>query len=158
MDPPKRGLAEVKVVAQRTAAPPPVAVPERRDGGPSSLVGSRNRVRGLRQAFFFHLLAGSLVVSVPLLLVLGIGLTYLSGQQITQSAADQAGVNASSAAIALTDWVGERQRELSQVARNVQDQVDNPGFATSVQGLGPVYPHFKVLEIVNRNGMHRKRH
>jgi methyl-accepting chemotaxis protein len=143
----------VKVVAHRTAVAPLIAFPEKRDAGPAPSVGIRNRVRRLRQAFFFHLLAGSLVVSVPLLLVLGIGLTYLSGQQITQSAADQAGVNASSAAIALTDWVAERQRELSQVARNVQDEVDNPGFASSVQGLGPVYPHFNVLEVVNRSGM-----
>jgi methyl-accepting chemotaxis protein len=129
-----------------------IAFPASRDGDPAPSVGIGSRVRRLRRAFFFHLLAGSLVVSVPLLLVLGIGLTYLSGQQITQSATDQASVNATSAAIALTDWVGERQRELSQVARSVQDQLDNPAFTTSIQGLGPVYPNFKVLEIVNRDG------
>jgi methyl-accepting chemotaxis protein len=130
-----------------------IALPASRGGDPAPSVGIGSRVRGLRHAFFFHLLAGSLVVSVPLLLVLGIGLTYLSGQQITQSATDQASVNASSAAIALTDWVGERQRELSQVARSVQDQVDSPELAASIRGLGSVYPNFKVLEIVNRTGM-----
>ena len=129
-----------------------IALPAIRGGDSAPSVGIVSRVRRLRHAFFFHLLAGSLAVSIPLLMALGIGLTYLSGQQITQSATDQAGVNAGSAAIALTDWVGERQRELSQVARSVQDQVDNPALATSIQGLGSVYPNFKVLEIVNRTG------
>jgi methyl-accepting chemotaxis protein len=130
-----------------------IALPASRGGDSAPSVGIVSRVRRLRHAFFFHLLAGSLAVSIPLLMALGIGLTYLSGQQITQSATDQAGVNAGSAAIALTDWVGERQRELSQVARSVQDQLDKPAFATSIQGLGPVYPNFKVLEVVNRDGM-----
>jgi methyl-accepting chemotaxis protein len=129
-----------------------IALPAIRGGDSAPSVGIVSRVRRLRHAFFFHLLAGSLAVSIPLLMVLGIGLTYLSGQQITQSAIDQASANASSAAIALTDWVGERQRELSQVARSVEGQVDNPALATSIQGLGSVYPNFKVLEIVNRNG------
>jgi methyl-accepting chemotaxis protein len=129
-----------------------IALPASRGGDSAPSVGIVSRVRRLRHAFFFHLLAGSLAVSIPLLMALGIGLTYLSGQQITQSATDQAGVNAGSAAIALTDWVGERQRELSQVARSVQDKVDRPGLATSIQGLGSVYPNFKVLEIVNRDG------
>jgi methyl-accepting chemotaxis protein len=34
----------------------------------------------------------------------------------------------------------------------VQDLVDGPGVAATVQGLGAVYPNFKLLEIVNRNG------
>jgi methyl-accepting chemotaxis protein len=129
-----------------------IALPARRDSDSAPSVGIGRRLRGFRHAFFFQLLAGCLAVSLPLLLALSIGLTYLSSQRITQSASDQAGANASSAALALSDWVTERQRELSQVARRAQDQVDNPGLATTIQGLGAVYPNFRVLEIVDRTG------
>jgi methyl-accepting chemotaxis protein len=129
-----------------------IALPARRDGDSAPSAGIGHWVRGSRHAFFFQLLAGCLAVSLPLLLALSIGLTYLSAQRITQNASDQATISADSAAIALSDWVGERQRELSQVARNAQDQVDNPALPTAVQGLGPVYPNFKVLEIADRTG------
>src|SRR5258708_1229309 len=115
-------------------------------------MGLGHRVRDLRHAFSFQLLAGTLAVSLPLLLGLSIGLTYLSAQQITLAASDHAGANASSAAIAVSDWVAERQRELSQVARGEQDQVDSPGIASTIRGLGAVYPNFKLVEIVDRTG------
>jgi len=130
----------------------PIVLPARRDGdsAPSFRLGPR--LRGFEDAFFFRLLAGSLAVSLPLLLVLSISLTVLSSQRITQGASDQSAANAHSAAVALADWVGERQRELSQVARGVQDQVDSPGLPTVIQALGPVYPNFTVIELVNSGG------
>jgi len=129
-----------------------IALPARRDGDSAPSMGLGHRVRDLRHAFFFQLLAGTLAVSLPLLLGLSIGLTYLSAQQITLAASDHAGANASSAAIAVSDWVAERQRELSQVARGEQDQVDSPGIASTIRGLGAVYPNFKLVEIVDRTG------
>ncbi|HEY8811281.1 MAG TPA: methyl-accepting chemotaxis protein [Candidatus Dormibacteraeota bacterium] len=130
----------------------PIALPTRRDGDPAPSFRFVPKLPGFGDAFFFRLLAGSLAVSLPLLLLLSISLTILSSQRITQGASDQAAANAHSAAVALADWVGERQRELSQVARGVQDEVDSPGLSTAIQELGPVYPNFTVIELVNPGG------
>ena len=53
--------------------------------------------------FFLRLLAGTLAVSLPVMLALSIGLTYLSSQRITDSAAASTRDNASNAALRLSD-------------------------------------------------------
>ena len=114
----------------------------------------KRRFAGLRSQhpFFLRLLAGSLAVSIPVMLGLSIGLTYLSSQRIVAAASSATGDNAGNAALRLSDWYGERQRELAQVARIVSDQVDSPTIANTIQGLGPVYPTFTVIELVDLAG------
>jgi methyl-accepting chemotaxis protein len=112
------------------------------------------RLSGLsrQHPFFLRLLAGTLAVSLPVMLALSIGLTYLSAQRITSAASVATEDNAGSAALRLSDWYGERQRELAQVARIVQDEVGSAGLAATIQGLGPVYPTFTVIELVDPTG------
>jgi methyl-accepting chemotaxis protein len=126
---------------------------------PAESVGTSAPVRKRRsggilgqQPFFLRLLAGCLAVSLPVMLALSVGLTYLSAQRITNSATTSTRDNASNAALRLSDWYGERQRELQQVARIVQDQVDSPSISTQIQGLGPVYTNFTVIELVDPAG------
>jgi methyl-accepting chemotaxis protein len=83
------------------------------------------------------------------MLGLSIGLTYLSSQRTVDAAFAATGSNANNAALRLGDWFGERQRELAQVARIVADEVDSATIAASIQGLGPVYPNFTVIELVD---------
>ena len=134
------------------AKPLPLALPVEpvRDSVPAP----KRRLAVLRSQhpFFLRLLAGSLAVSVPVMLGLSIGLTYLSSQRTIEAASTATGDNAGNAALRLTDWYGERQRELAQVARIVADQVDSPGIANTIQGLGPVYPTFTVIEMVDLAG------
>ena len=70
--------------------------------------------------FFLRLLAGSLAVSIPVMLGLSIGLTYLSSQRIVAAASSATGDNAGNAALRLSDWYGERQRELAQVVSGLR--------------------------------------
>jgi methyl-accepting chemotaxis protein len=131
----------------------PIALPARRDGDSAPPLGIGRLVSGFRHGFFSRLLAGSLAVSLPLLLGLSFGLTYLSSQQATKDAGLHATANARSAALRLSDWTGERQRELAQVARLVEDRVDSPGISAEIQGLGPVYPNFTAIELVDPAGI-----
>ena len=105
-----------------------------------------------RRSFFFRLLAGSLAVSLPVMIALTIGHSYLATKRIGYFTSAQAEANAYNAALRLADWTAERQRELAQVARGISDQVDNPGISAQIQGLGPVYPNFTVIELVNLAG------
>ena len=105
-----------------------------------------------RRSFFSRLLAGSLAVSLPVMLALTIGHSYLATQRIVRFTSAQSEANASNAALRLADWTAERQRELAQVARGIADQVDNPGISEQIQGLGPVYPNFTVIELVDLTG------
>jgi methyl-accepting chemotaxis protein len=114
-----------------------------------------SRRRGIlygQYPFFLRLLAGTLAVSLPVMLALSIGLTYLSLQRTTDSAGAEAAANAASAALRLSDWTIERQRELAQVARAVADEVDGATIAAQVQGLGPVYPDFTQIQVVDLAG------
>lgn len=63
-----------------------------------------------RQSFFFRLLAGSLAVSLPVMLALTIGHSYLATQRIVRYTSAQSEANASNAALRLADWTAERQR------------------------------------------------
>jgi len=114
----------------------------------------KRRLAALRSQhpFFLRLLAGSLAVSIPVMLGLSIGLTYLSSQRIIDAATIESADNANNAALRLSDWYGERQRELAQVARIVGGQVDDATIAATIQGLGPVYPTFTVIELVDTAG------
>ena len=105
-----------------------------------------------QRSFFLQLLAGTLAVSVPMMLALSISLTYLASQRIGDYASEQSAANASSAAFRLSDWTGERQRELAQVARSATDQVDSPDLSNEILGLGPAYPNFIVIEVVDLGG------
>ena len=84
---------------------------------------------------------------------LSIGLTYLSSQLIGEAASRTTATDAANAALSVTTWYGERLRELAQVARIVSDNVDSPAMAASIQGLGPVYPNFTVIELVDTKGV-----
>ena len=105
-----------------------------------------------RYGFFFRLLAGSLAISLPVMLALSIGLTYLASQWIGEDASARATADASGAALSLSDWYGERQSELTQIARGVVDQVGSPDLPAEIKALGPVYPNFTVIEIVDPSG------
>jgi methyl-accepting chemotaxis protein len=102
--------------------------------------------------FFLRLLAGSLAVSIPVMLGLSIGLTYLSSQRIVDAASIATRDNASNAALRLSVWYAERERELAQIARIVANEVDSATISATIQGLGPVYPTFTVIELVDAAG------
>ena len=112
----------------------------------------RRRLSLGRYPLFYRLLAGSLAVSLPVMLALSIGLSYLAAQQIGSDVSALEASNASGAAIRLTDWANERQRELNQVARGFTNEVDSAFIAAETSALGPVYPNFTVIEIVNPAG------
>jgi methyl-accepting chemotaxis protein len=120
----------------------------------SSAPRPRRRLAGLRSQhpFFLRLLAGTLGISIPVMLGLSIGLTYLSSQRIVDAASTATSDNASNAALRLSVWYGERERELAQIARIVSTEVDSTTIAATIQGLGPVYPTFTVIELVDAAG------
>ena len=130
----------------------PIAFPARRDGDIAPLMGIGRLTLGFRQGFFLQLLAGTLAVSLPVMLALSIGLSYLASQRISDDASARAAANASSAALELSSFLGERQRDLAQISRGATDLVDSPGISAQIQGLGPVYPNFTVIELVDTQG------
>lgn len=129
--------------------PLPLAQTAESVSGSAPAVKRRRGILAGQHPFFVRLLAGSLAVSVPVMLGLSIGLTYLSTQRIATAAATAAGDNASSAALGLSEWIAERQRELAQVARVVKDEVHSAGIATEIPGLASVYPDFTVIEVLD---------
>jgi len=135
--------------------PLPLAQPAESVNGSAPVVRRRRTSRAGQQPFFLRLLAGSLAASVPVMLALSIGLTYLSSQRIAASASTSVRVNARNAALRVSDWYQERQRDLVQIATVVRDQVDSAGTATAIRSLGAVDPktaNFVRVEVINAAG------
>jgi methyl-accepting chemotaxis protein len=130
----------------------PVALPTRRDGDSAPRLGLGGRLRGSGDAFLFRLLAGTLAISLPVMLSLSIGLTYLASQTIVGDASARAAANASGAALVLSDYTADRGREMAQVAQIAVDRMDSVSVNSLLLNLGPLYPDFAVIEVVDTAG------
>jgi methyl-accepting chemotaxis protein len=129
----------------------PVALPARRDGDSAPRVGIRQLLGGFGDSFFFRLLAGTLAVSLPVMLALSIGLSYVASQRIVDSASTREAVNAAGAALVVTDFTNNRQRELTRLAL-ISSERAGGDVGKLFLDLGPLYPDFAVIELVDTSG------
>jgi methyl-accepting chemotaxis protein len=102
--------------------------------------------------FFMRVLAGSLLVSLPVIAVLGF-LMFSQGVQITTDAATARTQAAAAAAVVrVNSWVGERSAELRQVAQNSIDKYGHPGSTPARLQMTDEGPAFDGIEIVDNSG------
>jgi methyl-accepting chemotaxis protein len=140
--------------------------------GPSADRGSRARVQSIRvlepipaqrrelpaparrkwDTFFMRVLAGSLLVSLPVIAILGF-LMFTQGKQIaTDAATARTQAMAAGAAVRINSWVDERASELRLVAQNSVDHYSQPGPNVSRLVMTDVGPAFDGIEIVDTAG------
>jgi methyl-accepting chemotaxis protein len=130
----------------------PIVLPTRRDGDSTPDVGIRQRLGGFGDSFFFRLLAGTLAVSLPVMLSLGIGLNYQASQRIVNNASVRQSTAAAGAAVVLSEYADDRLLELAQVARIAANPGDGARVGNLLLSLGPLYPDFAVIELVDTAG------
>ena len=111
------------------AKPLPLALPVEPVDGPAPTPRRRRALLGEKHPFFLRLLAGSLAVSIPVMLGLSIGLTYLSSQRIVEAASRTTGTEAAPAARRGTSGGGGGRGGLAQGARIAGENVDAPALA-----------------------------
>src|SRR3984893_9593700 len=82
--------------------------------------------------FFMRVLAGALLISLPMVVVLGTVVFTQGAKTNTDAATLQTQVIATSAATRISDWLSERQSDLRLIARNSIDRVGQIDLTTSV--------------------------
>jgi methyl-accepting chemotaxis protein len=116
-----------------------------------SLVPSRWTPWRRLDSYFARMLAGSLGVSVPIFVAVGLLITNFAIQTTTDQASARSQAVAQAAAYRVDDWVVERQGELAQLARDVADRVTGPGGVTTAEVQARIR-NFDEIEIVEPGG------
>jgi len=91
--------------------------------------------------------AGILLVSIPLAVVLGFVMASWSAQTSIGQTKARAEATAESAAVRITDWVGERQAELRILAFAQVGTVDTPSVQTNLTAAMPSHREFESVQI-----------
>src|ERR1700687_4133269 len=96
-------------------------------GSPSMKVWRR------ADSYFVRMLAGSIGVSVPLFVAVGILVTNFAIQTSTSQASARSQALAQAAALRVDDWVVERQGELDQLAHDVAGRLAGANAVTTAE-------------------------
>ncbi|HEV2036396.1 MAG TPA: HAMP domain-containing methyl-accepting chemotaxis protein [Candidatus Dormibacteraeota bacterium] len=119
--------------------------------------GPSGAPRGSRQpawmgSYFLRVLAGALIVTIPISVILAFLVSNWSAQTSTDQAKARSEVAAENAAVRITDWVSERKAELRGLALGEAGHVGSPSEAAAMLGTAVAHPDFVTLEVVNPTG------
>ena len=102
-------------------------------------------------SYFVRMLAGSLGVSVPIIVIVGLLISNFAIQTTTDQASTRSQAAAQAAAYRVDDWVVERQGELGQLAHDVADRLSGPGVVTTNEVQSRI-KNFDEIAIVDATG------
>jgi methyl-accepting chemotaxis protein len=117
-------------------------------------IGASIRRRGRKpwDSFFARVLAGSLLVSLPVVAALGL-LTFNEGVQIsTDAATARTQATAEATAVRIGAWLGERKGELRQIALDSTNRIGKAGSSSIIARPPDADPAFEAIEIVDTTG------
>jgi methyl-accepting chemotaxis protein len=96
--------------------------------------------------------AGILLVSIPLSVILGFVMANWSAQTIIEQTKARAEATAEGGAVRITDWVSERQAELRSLAQLNSDQLSQPWVPARLQAAVGAHPSFETIQIFDTTG------
>jgi methyl-accepting chemotaxis protein len=117
--------------------------------------GATRAPRGWKRAFdsySIRIVAGVLLVSIPISVVLGVVMSSWSVQTSVDQAKNQSDVAAENAAAQITNWVSEREAELRDLALSEVGNVGSPSTARDMLGASGAHGAFATLEVVDPAG------
>jgi methyl-accepting chemotaxis protein len=103
--------------------------------------------------YSIRVVAGLLVVSIPISIVLGFMMANWSAQTAIDQAKARVEASAESSAVRINDWVAERQAELRHVAADQVGQISSPGLNVSLLASIASHPNFEALQVSDAKGM-----
>jgi methyl-accepting chemotaxis protein len=102
--------------------------------------------------FFMRILGGSLLVSLPMVVVLGAVVFTQGAKANTDAATVQAQTIATSAATRISDWMSERESDLRIIARDSVDHVGQVDLTTRVQTVTSSGFPFDAIAVADPTG------
>jgi methyl-accepting chemotaxis protein len=142
----RRGPPQVRPPETPTPALRLVKAPQK------AMVTSRRGWWRWVDSYSIRVVAGVLLVSIPISVVLGIGMNNWSIQTVTDLAKARVEASAESSAVRINDWVAERQAELRHVATEQVGQVSSPSLDANLVASMASHPNFEALQVSDVKG------
>jgi methyl-accepting chemotaxis protein len=143
----RRGPPHVRPPDARTPALRLVKAPQ-----PVSDTSRRTTRWRWLESYSIRVVAGVLLVSIPISVVLGIGVNNWSIQTVTDLAKARVEASAESTAVRIDDWVAERQAELRHVAADQVGQLSSPGLNANLVASIASHPNFEAVQVSDLKG------
>jgi methyl-accepting chemotaxis protein len=125
---------------------------ERTGGGRETVRGWRRRGLLRSRSYRYRLIAGMLVVLLPLMVVLASLLAARAANSLTAASERKGQSVARAVAAHLTDWLSERRQNLSVIAAQAADRIHDPANTTLITHIDKTYRDFTVIEITDLTG------
>jgi methyl-accepting chemotaxis protein len=103
-------------------------------------------------SYSIRVVAGLLLVSIPIAILLGFVMATWSAQTAIDQTKARVEASAESSAVRINDWVGERQAELRTVATDQVGQISSPGLNADLVASMASHPNFDALQISDAKG------
>ena len=97
--------------------------------------------------------AGLLLVSVPVSVLLGLVVSNFSTQTSIEQAKSRAQATAQTTAVRVVDWVTERKAQLRAIAQTNVGQLTKPGLNARLMDVYTSQGSFDGMQLFNRNGV-----
>src|SRR5229473_1854669 len=145
---------------QLRRGPPQVSSPDARTPAlrlVKAPAGPTGAARGGRRwawvdSYSIRVVAGILLVSIPISIVLGLGVDNWNTQTSIDQAKARAEATAESSAVRINDWVAEREAELRQVAADQVGQLSSPSVNANLVASIASHPAFEALQVSDVRG------
>ncbi|HEX9098068.1 MAG TPA: methyl-accepting chemotaxis protein [Candidatus Dormibacteraeota bacterium] len=98
-------------------------------------------------------MAGLLLVSIPIAILLGFVMATWSAQTAIDQAKARVEASAQSSAVRIEDWVGERQAELRHVAGEQAGRISSPGINADLVASMASHSNFAAIQVSDAKGM-----
>src|SRR3981081_2456708 len=121
---------------------------------PKGAIGTSRRwtVRRLFDSYTVRIVAGMLLVSIPLSIVLGFVMANWSSQTSIDMTKLRAEASAEAAAVRISDWVAERKAELRTVAQDNVGALTSSGLNDRLVASNASHPNFESIQIFDTKG------
>ena len=112
----------------------------------------RDRTREFWGHFATRLVAGLLIASLPVTIVLGVLLTKTASSSLRTATQQGSESVARAVALRMEDWISERKENVDVIAARASGQLDSPATAALLAKIDKTYGDFTVLEVTDLNG------
>jgi methyl-accepting chemotaxis protein len=102
--------------------------------------------------YFLRVVAGLLLVFIPISIVLGFVMANFSSQTAIGQTKARAEATAGNAAVRIGDWVAERKAELRAVAQDHVGELSESTVGTGLLASASSHPAFTAIQIFNSSG------
>ncbi|MHB8588321.1 MAG: methyl-accepting chemotaxis protein [Candidatus Dormibacteraceae bacterium] len=102
--------------------------------------------------YTLRVVAGIMLVSIPLSIILGFVISNWSAQSSIDQSKARAEATAANTALRIGDWLSERQAELRIVANENVGQLSQPWVPDRLRAAAPSHPSFQTIQLFDATG------